>query len=238
LREDCVVAKNTVLVVDDERDILELIRYNLEKEDFHVRTVGTGEDALRLAREIEPDLIILDIMLSGINGTEVCKRLKAAGETRNIPVLMLTAKSASSDVVNGLELGADDYVTKPFIPSVLLARVRAVLRRAERSERESAAPARIRVHDILIDVSRHEVSAGDTPVPLSATEFAILEFLARNPGWVFSRNRIIDAVRGEDYPVTERSVDVQILGLRKKLGDHGKHIETVRGVGYRLAGET
>ncbi|NBF39408.1 MAG: response regulator [Spirochaetes bacterium] len=232
------MAKNTVLVVDDERDILELIRYNLEKEDFHVRTVGTGEDALRLAREIEPDLIILDIMLSGINGTEVCKRLKAAGETRNIPVLMLTAKSASSDVVNGLELGADDYVTKPFIPSVLLARVRAVLRRAERSERESAAPARIRVHDILIDVSRHEVSAGDTPVPLSATEFAILEFLARNPGWVFSRNRIIDAVRGEDYPVTERSVDVQILGLRKKLGDHGKHIETVRGVGYRLAGET
>lgn len=232
------MAKNTVLVVDDERDILELIRYNLEKEDFHVRTVGTGEDALRLAREIEPDLIILDIMLSGINGTEVCKRLKAAGETRNIPVLMLTAKSASSDVVNGLELGADDYVTKPFIPSVLLARVRAVLRRAERSEAASAPPARIRVHDILIDVSRHEVSAGDTPVSLSATEFAILEFLARNPGWVFSRNRIIDAVKGEDYPVTERSVDVQILGLRRKLGDHGKHIETVRGVGYRLAGET
>jgi len=232
------VARNTVLVVDDERDILELIRYNLEKEDFHVRTVESGEDALRLARETEPDLIILDIMLPGMNGTEVCKRLKSAAETHHIPVLMLTAKSSSSDVVNGLELGADDYVTKPFIPSVLLARVRAVLRRAERSEAASAPPARIRVHDILIDVSRHEVSAGDTPVSLSATEFAILEFLARNPGWVFSRNRIIDAVKGEDYPVTERSVDVQILGLRRKLGDHGKHIETVRGVGYRLAGET
>lgn len=232
------MARNTVLVVDDERDILKLIGYNLEKENFHVRTVETGEDALRLARETEPDLIILDIMLPGMNGTEVCKRLKSAAETRNIPVLMLTAKSSSRDVVNGLELGADDYVTKPFIPSVLLARVRAVLRRSERSETASAPPARIRVHDILIDVSRHEVSAGDIPVSLSATEFAILEFLARNPGWVFSRNRIIDAVRGEDYPVTERSVDVQILGLRRKLGEHGKHIETVRGVGYRLAGET
>lgn len=232
------MANNTVLVVDDEHDILELIRYNLEKEHFGVRTVETGEDALRVARETKPDLIILDIMLPGMNGTEVCKRLKSAEETRNIPVLMLTAKSSSSDVVNGLELGADDYVTKPFIPSVLLARVRALLRRVQRSEAASAPPARIRIHDILIDVSRHEVSAGDNPVALSATEFAILEFLARNPGWVFSRNRIINAVKGEDYPVTERSVDVQILGLRRKLGEYGKHIETVRGVGYRLAGET
>lgn len=232
------MANNTVLVVDDERDILELIRYNLEKEQFTVQTVETGEDALRLARETGPDLIILDIMLPGMNGTEVCKRLKSDQQSRDIPVLMLTAKSSSSDMVNGLELGADDYVAKPFIPSVLLARVRAVLRRAQRNEAASAAPARIQVHDILIDVSRHEVSAGDTPVSLSATEFAILEFLARNPGWVFSRNRIIDAVKGEDYPVTERSVDVQILGLRKKLGDYGRHIETVRGVGYRLAGET
>jgi two-component system, OmpR family, alkaline phosphatase synthesis response regulator PhoP len=232
------VANNTVLVVDDEHDILELIRYNLEKEHFGVRTVETGEDALRVARETKPDLIILDIMLPGMNGTEVCKRLKSDQQTRSIPVLMLTAKSSSSDVVNGLELGADDYVTKPFIPSVLLARVRALLRRVQRSEAASAPPARIRIHDILIDVSRHEVSAGDNPVALSATEFAILEFLARNPGWVFSRNRIINAVKGEDYPVTERSVDVQILGLRRKLGEYGKHIETVRGVGYRLAGET
>ncbi len=232
------MANNTVLVVDDEHDILELIRYNLEKEHFGVRTVETGEDALRVARETKPDLIILDIMLPGMNGTEVCKRLKSDQQTRSIPVLMLTAKSSSSDVVNGLELGADDYVTKPFIPSVLLARVRALLRRVQRSEAASAPPARIRIHDILIDVSRHEVSAGDNPVALSATEFAILEFLARNPGWVFSRNRIINAVKGEDYPVTERSVDVQILGLRRKLGEYGKHIETVRGVGYRLAGET
>ena len=232
------MANNTVLVVDDEHDILELIRYNLEREDFGVETVETGEDALRLARETEPDLIILDIMLPGMNGTEVCKRLKSDDQTRDIPVLMLTAKSTSSDVVNGLELGADDYVTKPFIPSVLLARVRALLRRVQRSAATSATSARIRVHDLLIDVSRHEVFVDDTLVSLSATEFAILEFLARNPGWVFSRHRIIDAVKGQDYPVTERSVDVQILGLRKKLGEHGKHIETVRGVGYRLAGET
>ena len=232
------MANNTVLVVDDEHDILELIRYNLEREDFDVATVETGEDALRLARETEPDLIILDIMLPGMNGTEVCKRLKSDDQTRDIPVLMLTAKSTSSDVVNGLELGADDYVTKPFIPSVLLARVRALLRRVQRGGATSTTSARIRVHDLLIDVSRHEVFVDDTLVSLSATEFAILEFLARNPGWVFSRHRIIDAVKGQDYPVTERSVDVQILGLRRKLGEHGKHIETVRGVGYRLAGET
>ncbi|NBB90159.1 MAG: response regulator [Spirochaetes bacterium] len=232
------MANDTVLVVDDEHDILELIRYNLEREDFGVETVETGEDALRLAREAVPDLIILDIMLPGMSGTEVCKRLKSTDQTRDIPVLMLTAKSTSSDVVNGLELGADDYVTKPFIPSVLLARVRALLRRVQRDGAASAPSTRIRVHDILIDVSRHEVFVDDTLVSLSATEFAILEFLARNPGWVFSRHRIIDAVKGQDYPVTERSVDVQILGLRKKLGEHGKHIETVRGVGYRLAGET
>lgn len=231
------MANGTVLVVDDERDILELIDYNLEKEGFEVRTVETGEEALRLSRDHKPDLIILDLMLPGMNGTEVCKRLKASEATRAIPVLMLTAKSSAGDVVNGLELGADDYVTKPFSPGVLVARVRAVLRRARGAEGDRPANAEIRVHDLVIDISRHEVHAGGTPVSLSATEFAILEFMARNPGWVFSRNKIIDAVKGKDYPVTERSVDVQILGLRKKLGEHGRHIETVRGVGYRLAGE-
>jgi two-component system phosphate regulon response regulator PhoB len=231
------VADGTVLVVDDERDILELIGYNLEKEGFDIRTVETGEEALKLARDHQPDLIILDLMLPGMNGTEVCRRLKASETTRPIPVLMLTAKSSSSDVVNGLELGADDYVTKPFSPSVLVARVRAVLRRAGAGNGSHPATSQIRVHDLLIDVSRHEVFAGGESIGLSATEFAILEFMARNPGWVFSRNKIIDAVKGKDYPVTERSVDVQILGLRKKLGEHGRHIETVRGVGYRLAGE-
>lgn len=232
------MAEGTVLVVDDERDILELITYNLEKEGFDVQTVETGEDALRVARNTQPILIVLDLMLPGINGTEVCKRLKASDGTRNIPVLMLTAKSASADIVNGLDLGADDYVTKPFSPSVLVARVRAVLRRTAHAGGERPETARIRVHEIVIDVTRHVVFAGGETVSLSATEFAILEFMARNPGWVFSRNKIIDAVKGKDYPVTERSVDVQILGLRKKLGEHGRHIETVRGVGYRLAAET
>jgi two-component system phosphate regulon response regulator PhoB len=232
------VANETVLVVDDERDILELISYNLENEGYSVSTVETGEDALRMARETHPELIVLDLMLPGMNGIEVCKRLKQDAATRSIPVLMLTAKSAPNDVVNGLDIGADDYVTKPFSPSVLVARVRAVLRRARNGEPSRAHNTQLRVHDILIDISRHQVYAGGEPANLSATEFAILEFLAQNPGWVFSRDKIIDAVKGKDYPVTERSVDVQILGLRKKLGEHGKHIETVRGVGYRLAAET
>lgn len=232
------MANETVLVVDDEKDILELISYNLENEGFSVSTVETGEDALDMARDTRPELIILDLMLPGMDGTEVCKRLKQDASTRNIPVLMLTAKASPGDVVNGLDLGADDYVTKPFSPSVLLARTRAVLRRVrEGRPADEERNAQLRVHDILIDVSRHQVYAGGEPVSLSATEFAILEFMAHNPGWVFSRDKIIDAVKGKDYPVTERSVDVQILGLRKKLGAHGKHIQTVRGVGYRLAAE-
>jgi two-component system phosphate regulon response regulator PhoB len=231
------VARERVLVVDDERDILELIDYNLSREGFEVKAVETGEDALRFARDTQPDVIILDLMLPGMNGIEVCKRLKAGDATAGIPVLMLTAKSSAQDVVNGLETGADDYVTKPFSPSVLVARLRALLRRAHQNAATPHRNPQIHVHDIVIDISRHEVYAGDQSVSLSATEFAVLEFLARNPGWVFSRTKIIDAVKGKDYPVTERSVDVQILGLRKKLGEHGKHIETVRGVGYRLAGE-
>ncbi len=228
--------KETVLVVDDEHDILELIRYNLEKEGYTVETVSTGEAALASATRLRPDAIVLDLMLPGLDGLEVCRRLKQHDITRSTPVLMLTAKAEDADIVTGLEIGADDYVTKPFSPKVLVARLRAVLRRAaeENPERPSE---QLRVHGITIDVSRHTVAIGSNPVSLSATEFAILEFLARNPGWVFSRNKIIDSVKGKDYPVTERSVDVQILGLRRKLGEHGMLIQTVRGVGYRLKAE-
>jgi two-component system phosphate regulon response regulator PhoB len=227
------MARKTVLVVDDEGDILELIRYNLEKEGYFVRTVSTGEEALIEAERLLPDCIILDLMLPGVDGMEVCRRLKKRKEIGAIPVIMLTAKSEDSDVVTGLELGAEDYITKPFSPKVLIARVRTALRRSAGGTGEEKEN-KLKAHDILIDITRHEVSCAGVPVLLSATEFSILEFLARNPGWVFSRNKIIDAVKGKDYPVTERSVDVQILGLRKKLGGQGKYIQTVRGVGYRF----
>lgn len=230
------MSKETVLVVDDERDILELIRYNLEKEGYRVTTVTSGEESLAIAANEQPSIVLLDLMLPGLDGLEVCKRLKQQEATRSIPVVMLTAKTEDSDIVSGLEIGADDYITKPFSPRVLVARIRAVLRRSIEKELDQE-PSQVKVHEIVIDVSRHEVFCHGEPVNLSATEFAILAFLAQNPGWVFSRNKIIDTVKGKDYPVTERSVDVQILGLRKKLGNQGKHIQTVRGVGYRLKAE-
>lgn len=227
------MANDRILIVDDERDILELITYNLEREGYRVESVTSGEEALIRALKFAPALIVLDLMLPGLDGMEVCRRLKRNDATRHIRVLMLTAKSEDADVVTGLELGADDYVTKPFSPKVLVARVRAALRRSSGDDPEPME-TRLEVHDIAIDLSRHEVLVGDEKVALSATEFGILEFLARNPGWVFSRSQIIDSVKGKDYPVTERSVDVQILGLRKKLGDRASYIQTVRGVGYRL----
>lgn len=226
------MSRGTILVVDDEADIRELLRYNLRKEGFSVDLVGSGEDALTRARETSPDAIVLDLMLPGIDGREVCRRLKADEHTHDIPIVMLTARSEESDMVAGLETGADDYVTKPFSPAVLTARLQAVLRR--RPPQEPGEGGRLSAHGLVLDIGRHELSVGGRDVPLSATEFSILAFLMSNPGWVFSRTRIIDAVRGKDYPVTERSVDVQILGLRKKLGDHGSVIETVRGVGYRF----
>ncbi len=229
--------KERVLVVDDEQDIRELIQYNLQKEGYSVVCVGTGEEAMEALQRRLPDVVVLDLMLPGVDGRDVCKRLKQDPRTSGIPVVMLTAKSEDADIVSGLELGADDYVTKPFSPKVLIARLRAVLRRAHENDSDEEEENRISIHGIVIDVSRHAVLMDGEEVSLSATEFAILQFLARNPGWVFSRNKIIDSVKGKDYPVTERSVDVQILGLRKKLGQKGHHIQTVRGVGYRLQAE-
>ncbi|AHC14333.1 response regulator [Salinispira pacifica] len=228
------MAKESILCVEDEPDILELIRYNLEREGYTVFTADTGEKGLSMAASHHPALILLDLMLPGLDGLEVCRRLKKDHMLSHIPVIMLTAKTEDSDIITGLEVGADDYLSKPFSPKVLIARIRSVLRRVRGEVETLSQEDRIKIHDILIDVSRHEVFMGAEAIDLSATEFAILEFLARSPGWVFSRNKIIDAVKGKDYPVTERSVDVQILGLRKKLGTHGDYIETVRGVGYRM----
>jgi two-component system phosphate regulon response regulator PhoB len=221
-----------ILAVDDEEDILELLDYNLSKEGFRVLRVTSGERALDLARSERPDLIILDLMLPGLDGLEVCKRLKGEPSTADIPIVMLTAKGEETDIVLGLELGADDYVSKPFSPRVLVARVRAVLRRRAKAPAESDTP--IKISGIEIHPGRHEVLVGGKTVRLTFTEYEILSYLARRPGWVFTRYQIVEAVRGGDYAVTDRSVDVQIVGLRKKLGAHGNTIETVRGVGYRF----
>lgn len=224
--------KEKILVVDDEEDILELVRYNLAKEGYRVACVTSGEQALREAKEGAPDLILLDLMLPGLDGLDVCRRLKSDHVTSVIPIIMLTAKGEDADIVTGLELGAEDYVTKPFSPRVLLARLKACLRRKRQEEADETGI--LKVGDFTINPSRHEVFVKGKPASLTATEFRILYFLARRTGWVFSRDQIIKAVKGDDYPVTERSVDVQIAGLRKKLGSSGNSVETVRGVGYRL----
>jgi two-component system alkaline phosphatase synthesis response regulator PhoP len=224
--------KAHILVVDDEEDILELVQYNLAKSNYTCTCVASGTEALNTARTILPDLILLDLMLPGLDGLEVCGILKHDAKTRHIPIMMLTAKGAETDIVRGLETGADDYVTKPFSPKVLVARVGAVLRRPPRESQEEAAS--LRIHDFVIHPGRHEVLLEGQPVELTHTEFKVLYYLAKRPGWVFTRSQVVDAVHGDGYPVTDRSVDVQIVGLRKKLGTHGECIETVRGVGYRF----
>lgn len=226
------MANETILVVEDEEDILDLIRYNLERENYRVKCVVTGEEAVKFSRSDPPDLMLLDLMLPGVDGLEVCKRLKGDPGTLAIPIVMVSAKGEDADVVTGLELGADDYVSKPFSPKVLMSRVKAVLRR-----KNAAIPGDssvIHVGDITIHPGRHETLVKGKPAELTLTEFRILQFLARRPGWVFTRGQIVEAVRKEDYSVTDRAVDFQIVGLRKKLGPCAKYIETVRGVGYRF----
>ena len=218
-----------ILVVDDEEDIAELIRYNLASERYDITCAGSGEEAVRLAGSKPFDLVVLDLMLPGISGINVAKKLRAGQKTRHIPIIMLTAKSEESDIVKGLEL-ADDYITKPFSPKILCARVNAVFRRkSEGSENEM-----IQRGNIIIYPGHRRVDVSGEPVELSFSEFQILMVLSKRPGWVFTRSHIVDEVRGDNYPVTERSVDVQIVGLRKKLGPCGHYIETVRGVGYRF----
>ena len=230
------MAKERILVVEDEEDILELVRYNLVKEGYQVAGALTGEEALKKARAEAFDMILLDLMLPGIDGLDVARKLKSDQKTALVPIMMLTAKGEEADIVTGLELGADDYVTKPFSPRVLIARVRSILRRKIGKPDEGQITV-LRIHNLEIDLGRRSVLASGRAVDLTYTEFQVLYILARRPGWVFTRTQIVDAVRGDDYPVTDRSVDVQIVGLRKKLGDCSKYIETVRGVGYRFKEE-
>ena len=232
--------KKTVLVVEDEENIRELVSYHLLKEGYQVAGVASGEEALATAEAQPPDLILLDLMLPGIDGLTVCKRLRNNPRTESVPILVLTAKGEESDIVSGLNQGANDYVTKPFSPRVLLARVRAILRRIpdapveDQDEEDEDAVEVISIHELTIHLGRHEVLVHGNPVSLSSTEFRVLHFLASKPGWVFSRQQILDGVHGDNYAITDRAVDVQIVGLRKKLGTAGKYIETVRGVGYRF----
>ena len=223
--------RTRVLVVDDEPDLLELVRYNLTKAGYDVTCVLSGEEALARVRAHTPDLIVLDVLLPGLDGLEVCKALRRNPTTAGIPIVMLTARSEDADVVAGLELGADDYLTKPFSPRVLLARIKAVLRR---QQPEADAETIVVYDDVVIHPGRYEVRLGDEMVHLTPTEFHILHFLARRPGWVFTRYQIVDAVRGADAEVTDRSVDVHVAAIRRKLGEHRDRIETLRGVGYRF----
>lgn len=226
------MAKGNILVIEDEEDILELVKYNLSREGYQVRGTTSGEEGYKAARLDMPDIVVLDLMLPGMDGLEICKLIKGDSKTQHIPIVMLTAKSEESDIITGLELGADDYITKPFSPKVLVARVRALLRR--KPTKDITRQETIKIHDLVINPGRFEVLIDGDPVQLTLTEFQILHLLAKHPGWVYTRDQLINEIRGEDSYITDRSIDVQIVGLRKKLSTAGDYIQTVRGVGYRF----
>lgn len=232
------MGKVNILVVEDEMAIQQLVSYNLIKAGFHVSCADTGEEALEVLVREEIDCILLDLMLPGMSGLEVCKLIKdkAGRSDLQIPIIMLTAKGEEEDMVMGLECGADDYIAKPFSPKVLIARIKAVLRRGVEGSRNKGDEQQsvIVIDDLEINKGRHEVTLRDEKLQLTMTEFGILELLAGKPGWVFTRQQIIDSVRGYDFLITPRAIDVQIFGLRKKMGESGKLIETVRGIGYRF----
>lgn len=227
------MARKQILVIEDDPDIVEVLVYNLNREGYEVLAAESGEDGLSLAKSKSPDLILLDLMLPGMEGLQVCRKLKNDPATSGVPVIMLTARTEDADIVTGLEMGADDYVTKPFSPRVLIARVRAVLRRPAVSGDLSDDQV-IRVGLLEIDPRRYQVTLNGDRVGLTQTEFRLLQVLASRPGWVFTRDQLVNLTRGEDIMVTDRTIDVHVAGVRKKLGEAGRHIATVRGVGYRF----
>lgn len=227
------MSQTKILVVDDEEDLRDLVRYNLTKEGYYVTCAGSGRECLDLVRNQMPDLIVLDVMMPELDGLEVCKIIRRDDRISHIPIILLTARSEESDIVSGLELGADDYVTKPFSSKVLAARIKTVLRRFR--EETSGSKDKVLVRSgITINPLRREVLCDGEEVRLTYSEFELLQLLAKNPGRVLSRQQIINGIRGGGYPVTERAIDVQVVGLRKKLGDYGKMIDTIRGIGYRF----
>ncbi len=226
--------KETILVVDDEKDILELVKYNIEKAGYKAYTAESGGEALDVASKRLPSLIVLDLMLPGVDGMEVCKLLKKNEATRNIPVIMLTAKTAEDDMLAGLNVGADDYITKPFSVKVLLARIETVLRR-KKTESGASYEAKLTFGPLTIEVSKHEVLVDNRIVKLTKTEFNILVFLSGGQDKVFSREQILDKAWNYETAVVDRAVDVHVKSLRTKLGKAGKYIQTVRGVGYKFS---
>lgn len=226
------MSPQTVLVVEDDQDIRQLMVHHLSREGYALLEAAQGDEGHKMAKSQGVELVLLDLMLPGMSGVEVCRNLKADAQTAGIPIIMVTAKGSEADIVAGLEMGADDYLVKPFSPKVLVARVKAVLRRRQVST--SDKDRSIRVENLEIHPGRHQALVDGKPISLTFTEFQILHLLAAKPGWVFTRYQIVDQIKGDDYPVTDRAIDVQIVGLRKKLGACGKYIETVRGVGYRF----
>ena len=222
--------KRTILIIEDEGDIIELVKYNLEKEGFSVRSAEDGEKGLRVIKNLKPSLILLDLMLPGIDGLEVAKIIKKDDTLSHIPIIMLTAKSSESDIIVGLEVGADDYIVKPFSPKVLISRVKAILRRYHAPQSQK----RIKIDNLIIDGIKHKISFSGKNITLTLTEFKLLEFMAQRPGMVLSRNKLLDGVFGYDSAVYDRTVDVHIKSLRQKLGKGKDLIETVRGIGYRF----
>jgi len=231
------LAGRKIVIIEDEPDIVEVIAYNLSREGYQVVSAQDGEEGLRKVRKEMPDLVLLDLMLPGMDGLELCKEMKEDQRMRSIPVIMVTAKGDESDVVLGLGVGADDYIAKPFSPKELIARVRAVLRRGPlREEKERGRP--IVARGITIDPGRHMVTVDGKAIDFTPTEFRLLRALATRPGWVFERQELLNQVVGPDTVVIDRSIDVHVNSIRKKLGKHRDLIQTVRGVGYRFAEPT
>jgi two-component system, OmpR family, alkaline phosphatase synthesis response regulator PhoP len=225
------MAKRTVLVIDDEEDLIELVRYNLEMEGFGVLSAVDGESGFSQAVAKKPDVILVDLMLPGVDGLEVCRMLRADSGASGIPIIILTAKASEADRVVGLELGADDYITKPFSPRELIARIKALLRRSAGLHQPLSV---LRHGSLSIEPASHEVRCSNKVIDLTATEYRLLQFLASHPGFVYSRSSIIDGALGRDITVLERTIDVHIMSLRKKLGKCGDWIETIRGFGYKF----
>lgn len=226
--------KPTILLIEDEEDIASLIKLQGEMSGYKVHVEVDGLNGLLAVKREKPDLVILDLMLPGQSGLDVCRKMKNDEELKNISVIMISAKSEEIDVVLGLELGADDYVTKPFSPKVLFSRVRAVLRRAQEQEK---APKQVGFGSYMMEIDRYLLKKGDEPVSLTLSEFGILKRLVLNRGKVLTRNQLLDDVQNDDAFIVDRNIDVHIAALRKKLGPNFKWIETVRGVGYRFKEE-
>lgn len=226
------MAKASILIIEDDPDIVELLQYNLEKEGFPVRTAADGETGLQAARRFKPGMILLDLMMPGMDGLEVCQNLKRDPNTAGIPLMMITAKSQESDVVTGLELGADDFLSKPFSPREVIARVRAVLRRSKGEAKH--VPTRIELGEVVLDLDRYEIEVSGELREFTRAEFRLIWALASQPGRVFARQELVEHITAGETFISDRNVDVHVSAVRKKLGESGDLIRTIRGVGYKI----